>query len=51
MHFLEGTDFIGTLGYFCTHKLVNTGGIVDCLSGFIKEENLHPNIGFYNSYF
>lgn len=29
MHFLGGTDFIGTLGHFYTHKLVNIGGAVD----------------------
>lgn len=46
MHFLGGTDFIGTLGHFCTHQLVNIGGVVDCLSGFIEEENLNPNTGF-----
>lgn len=43
---MGGPNFIGTAGHFCTHKLVNIGGVVVCLPGFIEEENLHPNIGF-----
>lgn len=31
MHFLGGNGFIGTLGHFYTHTLVNIGGVVDYL--------------------